>query len=143
MEVEQRSSLSSGNCVHLLTAFCHRLYLCVSSELHNKQSLLLSRILTVYSLQPPRKVPSVQQKLNVYTLVILFVFFYCCLSVHVDNYTIIIPTKCTSFLLLKAQDITICTLVFVFLAPTCFNPRDMQQHLINHFNVILIINNFS
>jgi hypothetical protein len=27
------------------------------------------------------------------------------------------------FLLLKAQDITICTFVFVFLAPTCFNPR--------------------
>jgi hypothetical protein len=24
-------------------------------------------------------------------------FFNCCLSVHVDNYTIIIPTKCTSF----------------------------------------------
>jgi hypothetical protein len=33
--------------------------------------------------------------------------FKCCLSVHVDNYTIIVPTKCTS--LLKAQDITICT----------------------------------
>jgi hypothetical protein len=55
--------------------------------------------------------------------------FNCCLSVHVDNYTIIIPTKCTSFLLLKAQDITICSFFFVFLAPTCFNPRDMQQHL--------------
>jgi hypothetical protein len=28
------------------------------------------------------------------------------------------------FLLLKAQDITICTFfVFVFLVPTCFNPR--------------------
>jgi hypothetical protein len=26
------------------------------------------------------------------------------------------------FLLLKGQDITICTFVFVFLAPTCFNP---------------------
>jgi hypothetical protein len=37
-------------------------------------------------------------------------FFNCCLSVHVDNYTIIVPTKCTSFLLLKAQDITVCTL---------------------------------
>jgi hypothetical protein len=34
-------------------------------------------------------------------------YFDCCLSVHVDNYTIIVPTKCTS--LLKAQDITICT----------------------------------
>jgi hypothetical protein len=49
--------------------------------------------------------------------------FNCCLSVHVDNYTIIIPTKCTSFLLLKTQDITICTFVFVFLVPTCFSPR--------------------
>jgi hypothetical protein len=47
--------------------------------------------------------------------------FNCCLSVHVDNYTIIVPTKCTS--LLKAQDITICTFVFVSLAPTCFSPR--------------------
>jgi hypothetical protein len=41
--------------------------------------------------------------------------FNCCLSVHVDNYTIIIPTKCTSFLLLKAQDVTICTFCLVFL----------------------------
>jgi hypothetical protein len=37
------------------------------------------------------------------------------------GYTIIVPTKCTS--LLKAQDITICTFVFVFIAPTCFSPR--------------------
>jgi hypothetical protein len=37
------------------------------------------------------------------------VSFNCCLSLHVDNYAIIIPTKCTRFLLLKAQDITICT----------------------------------
>jgi hypothetical protein len=28
-------------------------------------------------------------------------FFYCCLSVHVDNYTIIIPTKCTCFFIIK------------------------------------------
>jgi hypothetical protein len=42
---------------------------------------------------------------------------------YTEVYTIIIPTKCTSFLLLKAQDITIYTFVFVFLAPTCFNPR--------------------
>jgi hypothetical protein len=27
----------------------------------------------------------------------IFVDFKCCLSVHVDNYTIIVPTKCTSF----------------------------------------------
>jgi hypothetical protein len=38
----------------------------------------------------------------------MLTFFNCCLSVHVDNYTIIIPTKCT-LLLLKAPDITICT----------------------------------
>jgi hypothetical protein len=49
--------------------------------------------------------------------------FNCCLSVHVDNYTIIIPTKCTRFLLLKAQDITICTFLSCIIAPTCFNPR--------------------
>jgi hypothetical protein len=48
--------------------------------------------------------------------------FNCCLSVHVDNYTII-PTKCTRFLLLKAQDITICTFLSCIFAPTCFNPR--------------------
>jgi hypothetical protein len=47
--------------------------------------------------------------------------FNCCLSLHVDNYTIIVPTKCTS--LLKAQDITICTFFFIFLAPTCFGLR--------------------
>jgi hypothetical protein len=35
-------------------------------------------------------------------------FFNCCPSVHVDNHTIFTPTKCT-LLLLKAQDITICT----------------------------------
>jgi hypothetical protein len=35
--------------------------------------------------------------------------FNCCPSVHVDNHTIITPTKCT-LLLLKAPDITICTL---------------------------------
>jgi hypothetical protein len=35
-----------------------------------------------------------------------------CLSVHVDNYTIIVPTKCTS--LLKAQDITICTFLSLY-----------------------------
>jgi hypothetical protein len=38
--------------------------------------------------------------------------FNCCLSVHVDNYTIIVPTKCTS--LLKAQDITICTFLSLY-----------------------------
>jgi hypothetical protein len=41
--------------------------------------------------------------------------FNCCLSVYVDNYTIIIPTKCTRFLLLKSQDITISTFFLVFL----------------------------
>jgi hypothetical protein len=41
---------------------------------------------------------------------------------HVDNHTSIVPTNCTGFLL-KAQDITIRTFVFVFLAPTCFSPR--------------------
>jgi hypothetical protein len=49
--------------------------------------------------------------------------FNCCLSVHVDNYTIIIPTKCARFLLLKAQDITICPFLSCIFAPTCFNPR--------------------
>jgi hypothetical protein len=56
---------------------------------------------------------------------IQYVSFNCCLFVHVDNYTIIIPTKCTRFLLLKAQDITICTFLSSIFAPTCFNPRDM------------------
>jgi hypothetical protein len=38
--------------------------------------------------------------------------FNCCLSVHVDNYKIIVPTKCTS--LLKTQDITICTFLSLY-----------------------------
>jgi hypothetical protein len=47
--------------------------------------------------------------------------FKCCLSVHVDDYTII-PTKCTSFY--KKHKILQSVLsVFVFLAPTCFNTR--------------------
>jgi hypothetical protein len=50
-------------------------------------------------------------------------FFNCCLSVHVDNYTIINPTECTRCLLLKARDITICTFLSCIFAPTCFNPR--------------------
>jgi hypothetical protein len=36
-------------------------------------------------------------------------FLNCCPSVHVDNHTIITPTKCT-LLLLKAPDITVYTL---------------------------------
>jgi hypothetical protein len=45
---------------------------------------------------------------------------FCFLSVHVDNYTIIVPTKCTS--LLKAQDITICTFCLCILSPYMFQP---------------------
>jgi hypothetical protein len=70
--------------------------------------------------------------------------FNCCLSGHVDNYRIIVPTKCTS--LLKAQDITICTLCLCILSPYTAsrttqqplhtptsrnNSRDMQQHSFN------------
>jgi hypothetical protein len=66
--------------------------------------------------------------------------------VHVDNYTIIIATKCTSFLLLKAQDITICTFVFAFLAPK--NTKTKVQIVIScafnnkklvHFVAIIIV----
>jgi hypothetical protein len=32
-----------------------------------------------------------------YSNKIVLRFFNCCLSVHVDNYTSIVPTKCTSF----------------------------------------------
>jgi hypothetical protein len=46
--------------------------------------------------------------------------FNCCLSVHIDNYTIIVPTKYTS--LLKAQDITICTFSLCILSPYMFRP---------------------
>jgi hypothetical protein len=48
--------------------------------------------------------------------------FNCCLSVHVDNYTIIVPTKCTSFLLLKAQNITFCNFCLCILSPYMFQP---------------------
>jgi hypothetical protein len=47
-------------------------------------------------------------------------FFNCCPSVHVDNHTIITPTKCT-LLLLKAPDITVCTLCLIF-CPYMFQP---------------------
>jgi hypothetical protein len=48
--------------------------------------------------------------------------FNCCLSAHVDNYTIIVPTKCTSFLLLKAQNIEICAFCLCILTPYMFQP---------------------
>jgi hypothetical protein len=38
-----------------------------------------------------------------------------------SNYTIIIPTKCTSFLLLKSQDITVRNFVLYF-CPYMFQP---------------------
>jgi hypothetical protein len=45
---------------------------------------------------------------------LLFIYYFnCCTSVHVDNHTIITPTKCT-LLLLKAPDTTICTLCLIF-----------------------------
>jgi hypothetical protein len=50
-----------------------------------------------------RKVPNILK---------LCKYFNCCLSVHVGNYTIIVPTKCTS--LLKAQDITICAFLSLY-----------------------------
>jgi hypothetical protein len=50
-----------------------------------------------------------------------YYYFNCCLSEHVDNYTIIIPTKCTRSLLLKSQDITICNFVLHFW-PYMFQP---------------------
>jgi hypothetical protein len=37
------------------------------------------------------------------------------------SYTIIIPTKCTRFLLLKSQDITICNFV-LYICPYMFQP---------------------
>jgi hypothetical protein len=58
----------------------------------------------------------------------------------VSPYAITIPTKYTSFLLLKAQDITICTFYLCILSTTQQqlrtptsrnNPRDMQQHSFN------------
>jgi hypothetical protein len=48
---------------------------------------------------------------------------YCEEATDSYNYTIIIPTKCTSFLLLKHKILQFVLFVFVFLAPTCFNPR--------------------
>jgi hypothetical protein len=45
------------------------------------------KVYTVFNLQ------CFSQCLNIVTNF----FFNCCLSVHVDNYTIIVPTKCTSF----------------------------------------------
>jgi hypothetical protein len=47
-------------------------------------------------------------------------YFNCCPSVHVDNHTIITPTKGT-LLLLKAPDITVGTLCLIF-CPYMFQP---------------------
>jgi hypothetical protein len=52
---------------------------------------------------------------------ITFINFNCYLSVHVDNYKIIIPTKCTRSLLLKSKDITLCNFVLYF-CPYMFQP---------------------
>jgi hypothetical protein len=49
---------------------------------------------------------------------IIWLFFNCCPSVHVDNHTIITPTKCT-LLLLKAPDTTICTFCLIFCPYMC------------------------
>jgi hypothetical protein len=46
--------------------------------------------------------------------------FNCCLSVHVDNYTIIVPKN--ALVLLKAQDIAICTFCLCILSPYMFQP---------------------
>jgi hypothetical protein len=40
----------------------------------------------------------------------------------IDVYTIIIPTKCTRFLLLKSEDTTICNFVLYF-CPYMFQPE--------------------
>jgi hypothetical protein len=42
-------------------------------------------------------------------------------DIYIDNYTIIIRTKCTWSLLLKSQDITICNFVLYF-CPYIFQP---------------------
>jgi hypothetical protein len=39
-----------------------------------------------------------------------------------EDYTIIVPTKYTSFLLLKAQNFTICTFYLCILSPYMFQP---------------------
>jgi hypothetical protein len=44
-----------------------------------------------------------------------------CFRNKCNNYTIIIPTKCTRFLLLKSQDITICNF-FLYFCPYMFQP---------------------
>jgi hypothetical protein len=42
---------------------------------------------------------------------------------HIANIYNYYSKKCTRFLLLKAQDVTICTLLSCTFTPTCFNPR--------------------
>jgi hypothetical protein len=80
-----------------------RLYLCVFYLSQNKQ----------------RQRPTSHKLLGFYKQHEKCFYFNCCLSVHVDNYTIIVPTKCTSFLL-KAQDISICTFCLCILSPYTF-----------------------
>jgi hypothetical protein len=60
----------------------------------------------------PRRFESSAIRLRGYQLRKCKIRFNCCFSVHVDNYTIIVPTKCTS--LLKEEDITICTFLSLY-----------------------------
>jgi hypothetical protein len=76
-------------------------------QLYTKQATHL----TWYSYNFPAKQIEIMGTVNLIKMAITF-FFNCCLSVHVDNYTIIVPTKCTS--LLKAQVITICTFLSLY-----------------------------
>jgi hypothetical protein len=48
-------------------------------------------------------------------------FFDCCCSVHVDKYTIKVPTKCTCFIIIS-QKLHFRTYVFEFLDPYMFRP---------------------
>jgi hypothetical protein len=66
--------------------------------------------------------PLLHERVSVLRYMYIVFNFNFCFFVHVDNYAIIIPTKCTSFLLLKAQDITICTFCLCILSPYMFKP---------------------
>jgi hypothetical protein len=62
--------------------------------------------------------------------------------VLVDNYTIFIPTKCTRFLLLKAQDITICTFLSCIL-PLHVSTRVGHPQGVQRLSLAKVITDYS
>jgi hypothetical protein len=100
--------------INLLTA-CFRL-IAYRKQLRVDHKQLKRDVMTVKT--PWNKGTIVQLHLSVGIFTTSFSFFDCCFPVHVDKYSIKVPTTCTSFII-EAQKLLFCTYVFT---PTCFDP---------------------